>query len=357
MARPTLAQLDLDALVHNVGVVQRLAPGRKIMAVIKANAYGHGAITVARALHNRVDALAVASIEEALELRRAGVEAPILLLEGVFAAIELLAAAEQDLWLTVENEMHVAWLEQARLPKPVGCWLKVNTGMNRLGVTPDQAPAFFARLQACDNVADGTVLSTHFACADDLDSPMTRNQLDALGALDIDAPRSAANSAGILAWPDSHLDWVRPGYMLYGNSPMLLPHANADALKPVMSLKASIISLREVAAGETVGYGATWTASRDSRIATLCIGYGDGYPRQMPAGAPVLIRGQRAPLAGRVSMDMVTVDVTDVADAQIGDEVILWGDDLPLSEVAAAADSNGYELLTRMPSRTPRVHG
>lgn len=356
MARPTLARLDLDALSHNLGVVRQLAPRARVMAVIKANAYGHGAVTVARALHNQVDALAVACIEEALELRRAGVDAPILLLEGVFTSIELLAAAQQDLWVTVENEAQLDWLERADVRKPVTCWLKVNTGMNRLGVPPARAGEFFTRLRASDKVAPDIVLSTHFACADDLDSPLTRRQLDVFNALAIDAPRSAANSAGVLAWPESHFDWVRPGYMLYGNSPLLTAHDNAALLRPVMSLTASIISLRDVAPGETVGYGATWTAQRPSRIATLCIGYGDGYPRQMPAGTPVLVRGQRAPLAGRVSMDMVTVDVTDIADVQLGDAAVMWGNGLPLSEVAAAAGSDGYEMLTRMPARVPRVH-
>ncbi len=355
MSRPNQARLDLDALRHNVAVAHALAPQSRMMAVVKANAYGHGAVTIATALESQVDALAVACLEEAVELRSAGVNAPVLLLEGVFEPRELVTVAELGLWLTIQNEQQLGWLESTALTVPVHCWLKVNTGMNRLGVELAQAPTFFQRLQAQDKVAGEVVVYTHFACADKLQSEKTPQQLAAFESLAIDAPRSAANSAGLLAWPASHYDWVRPGYMLYGNSPLLGEHANTASLQPVMTLASAIISLREVDTGEAVGYGGTWTAQRPSRIATVTIGYGDGYPRQAPNGTPVLVNGQRAALAGCVSMDMITVDVTDLEDVQLGDEVILWGKDLPLSEVAQCAATIGYELTTRMPARTPRV--
>jgi alanine racemase len=355
MSRPNQARLDLDALRHNVTVARALAPHSRIMAVVKANAYGHGAVTIATALESQVDALAVACLEEAVELRSAGVSAPVLLLEGVFEPRELVTAAELGLWLTIHNEQQLDWLESTALPAPVHCWLKVDTGMNRLGIRPAQAPACFKRLQAQDKVAGEIVVYTHFACADKLQSEKTPQQLAAFEALPIDVPRSAANSAGLLAWPASHYDWVRPGYMLYGHSPLVDEHHNAASLQPVMTLASAIISLREVDTGEAVGYGGTWIAQRPSRIATVTIGYGDGYPRQAPNGTPVLVNGQRAALAGCVSMDMITVDVTDLENVQLGDEVILWGKGLPLSEVAQCAATIGYELTTRMPARTPRV--
>ena len=355
MSRPNQARLDLEALQHNVRVARELAPGSRIMAVVKANAYGHGAVTIAQSLEHKVDALAVACIEEALEIREAGVSSPMLLLEGAFEREELVTATELDLWLTVENEQQLQWLENTSLPAAVTCWLKVDTGMNRLGVTPARANEFFQRLQACDTVADEIVVFTHFACASDLQSNKTAAQMAALETLSLEAPYSAANSAGLLAWPGSHYDWVRPGYMLFGNSPLEHSHPNAAALKPVMTLCSAVISLRAVDTGESVGYGGRWVAQRPSLIATVAIGYGDGYPRQAPNGTPVLVKGQRAALAGCVSMDMITIDVTDLDNIQLGDEVILWGKDLPLTEIAECAQTIGYELTTRMPARTPRI--
>lgn len=355
MSRPNQARLNLDALRHNVTVARKLAPQSRIMAVVKANAYGHGAVTIAKALEHEVDAMAVACLEEAIELRNAGLNTPVLLLEGAFERSDLVTAAQLGLWLTIENEQQLEWLETTALPAPVHCWLKVNTGMNRLGASLPQAPAFFQRLQALDKVAEDTVVYTHFSAADNLQSNKTQEQLAAFETLSLDALRSAANSAGLLAWPNSHYDWVRPGYMLYGNSPLGEGHPETASLQPVMSLVSAVISLREVAAGEAVGYGGNWIAQRPSLIATVTIGYGDGYPRQAPNGTPVLVNGHRAPLAGCVSMDMITVDVTDLADVQPGDEVILWGPGLPLSEVAQYANTIGYELTTRMPARTPRV--
>jgi len=357
MARPNQARLNLAALRGNFDLVRQLAPHSRVIAVVKANAYGHGALTIARELDTLADALAVACIEEAEELRNGGIKAPVLLLEGLFEAAELALAAERDYWVTIDNERQLEWLEQARLARPVRCLLKVDTGMHRLGVPPANAGAFYHRLRACPNAREDIVLSTHFASADDMGSDQTRAQLALFEAACRDLPgeRSAANSAGILAWPASHLDWVRPGYMLYGNSPMADEMATARTLRPVMTLTSAVISLRDVQTGESVGYGATWVAARPSRIATICVGYGDGYPRLAPSGTPVLVNGQRAPLAGRVSMDMITVDVTDLPGVGIGDEVILWGDGLPVAEIARHAGTIGYELTTRMPARTPRI--
>jgi alanine racemase len=320
MARPNQARLDLAALRHNVGVARALAPQSKVMAVVKANAYGHGAVTIATELDGLVDALAVACIEEAVELRDAGVSAPILLLEGVFEARELATAAQLGFWVSIDNEWQLQWLEDAIVPEPVHCWLKVDTGMHRLGVAANRTEEFFRRIESNANSSGEPVIYTHFASADDVASEQTRQQLQVFDAVcaNLPAQRSAANSPGVLAWPEAHYDWIRPGYMLYGNSPMAAPHPNAQALQPVMTLTSAVISLRDVPTGEAVGYAASWTASRPSRIATVTIGYGDGYPRLAPNGTPVLVNGQRAPLAGRVSMDMITVDVTDVPGVRTG---------------------------------------
>lgn len=355
MARPNQARLDLSALRHNVSVARKLAPQSKVMAVVKANAYGHGAAIIAGALQSHADAFAVASIEEAAALRDSGITRPILLLEGLFDESELGIAARLDVWLSIHNERQLQWLEGAALSEPLACWLKINTGMNRLGVTPDNALHYHQRLVATPNATDGTVAYTHFASADDVQNLQTQRQIDAFDNLTFDVARSAANSAALLAWPLAHYDWVRPGYMLYGNSPMTQDHPNARTLKPVMTLTSAVIALHDVAAGESVGYGGTWVAQRPSVIATVTIGYGDGYPREMPNGTPILVNGQRAVLAGRVSMDMITVDVTNLEHVQLGTEVVLWGAGLPLAEVARCANTIGYELTTRMPQRTPRV--
>jgi len=355
MARPTQARLDLGALKHNVSVARKLAPHSKLMAVVKANAYGHGAATIAGALQSHADAFAVASLEEAAVLRDAGITLPILLLEGLFEACELAVAAQLDVWLSIDNEQQLQWLEKAVLPAPLTCWLKVDTGMHRLGAAPANALHYYQRLMATSNAADNVVTYTHFASADDVHNEQTSQQIAVFDGLTFSAARSAANSAALLAWPLAHYDWVRPGYMLYGHSPMAQDHPNAQTLQPVMALTSAVIALRNVAVGESVGYGGTWVAQRPSVIATVTIGYGDGYPREAPNGTPVLVKGQRAALAGRVSMDMITVDVTDLEHVQRGAEVVLWGAGLPLGEVARWANTIGYELTTRMPQRTPRI--
>lgn len=357
MARANQARLDLGALRHNLQHARQLAPGSRVMCVVKANAYGHGALTVARVLAPLADALAVACIEEAIELRQGGITAPILLLEGVFEASELLIAAEMDFWVMIDNEHQMQWLEQAQLPSPIICWLKLDTGMHRLGVAPEQAAGFHQRLSNCANRKGELVTCTHFASADNLDSNQTTEQIALFEQVtaDLPGPRSAANSPGLLGWPQSHYDWIRPGYMLYGNSPFAGAHPNTETLRPVMTLTSAVISVREVAVGESVGYAAGWTAQRPSRIATVSIGYGDGYPRLAANGTPVLLNGQRCELVGRVSMDMITLDVSDLQSVAVGDEVILWGLGLPAGEVATHAGTIGYELTTRMPARTPRV--
>lgn len=358
MSRPAQAIIDLAALRHNYQLAQRLAPSAKTLAVVKANAYGHGAVAAARALEPLAPVLAVACIEEALELRAAGISKPILLLEGAFEACELLTASQENFWLMVSGTEQVEMLASAELQKPVTVWLKADSGMHRLGFIGSELREAYERLQRLENVCDEITLATHFSCADELERDVTLQQMKAFTAMadGIDAPCSLANSAAILGWPAAHSDYNRPGIMLYGSSPFDQPHPAADELKAVMTLVSTVIGLRNVEVGESVGYGGGWTAERRSVIATIAMGYGDGYPRTMPSGTPVLVNGQRCSLAGRVSMDMVTVDVTDLDAVQVGDPVEFWGRNLPLNEVAECAGTIGYELVTRMPLRTPRVY-
>jgi alanine racemase len=264
----------------------------------------------------------------------------------------------------VENSAQKDAIINASISNPVSVWLGVDTGMHRLGFQPQEATQTYLALCNTDNVAKPIVAASHFACADDLGSSATKKQMAIFDrwittlkptAGDVIA-ESLANSAAILAWSETHRDWQRPGYMLYGNSPFSEGQDNANKLQPVMSLQSAVISVRHIESGESVGYTANWTAGRDSIIATITVGYGDGYPRQAPNGTPVLVNGERCPLVGRVSMDMITVDVTDLNPVSIGDKVILWGPELSVNEIAEYCNTIGYELLTRMPSRVPRVY-
>lgn len=358
MTRPSQALIDLNALRHNYQLSQTLAPGSQNVAVIKANAYGHGMLAVARALSDKAPAFAIACTEEALDLRAGGITQPLLLLEGFFQAEELTLAEQHSFWLMIENRQQVDAIISARLKRPITVWLKVDTGMHRLGVPMADAAALYQRLVSSPNVAQPVVLATHLACADELDKEMSRTQIQHLEALaaPFNAPLSIANSPGLLGWPEARKAWNRPGYMLYGDSPFSCSHPEADKLQPVMSFQSEIISLRHIATGETVGYGASWKATQDATIATIPVGYGDGYPRNAPSGTPVLVAGQRAALAGRVSMDLITVDVTGLHNVEIGSPVELWGKNLKVSEVATCAGTIGYELLTRMPGRLRRVY-
>ncbi len=357
MSRPTRAIINLTALRHNFAVAQSLSGEGQVMPIVKANAYGHGAINIARALEPLAPALGVACVEEAMELREAGIEKPILLLEGFFDVEELSLAAALNFWVMVQSDIQLAALEAANLSRPINCWLKIDTGMHRLGFEPADTEQLFARLTNCRNVADKVVLATHFASADDLDRDFTSEQIRLFRTHTetIDAPCSLANSPGLLGWPEARAQWNRPGFMLYGQSPFSQSHPEADKLQAVMTCRSEIMAVRDIAVGESVGYANAWTAQQPSRIATVPVGYGDGYPRHAGNSTPVLINGQRAQLVGRVSMDMITVDVTDVPDVTIGDEVILWGEKLSANEVARYAETIGYEIMTRLHNRVPRV--
>jgi alanine racemase len=353
--RPLVATIDLAAIVHNYRLARRCAPGRQAFAVVKANAYGHGAREVVSVLHDEADGFAVASLEEAAEVRAMHGEARILLLEGCFAADELPMAAHLGLDLVLQGPEQIEALLAADLPRPLNVWLKLDSGMHRLGFSAEAIRELFPRLRGAAQVAELNLIS-HFACADERGHSMTELQLERfLDLLDLGFDqRSLANSAAVVAIPAAHMDWLRPGIMLYGATPLVDLSAAELGLKPAMTLGARLIAVRQVPAGESIGYGADWVAGRPSRIGTVSCGYADGYPRQAPAGTPVWIGGRRVPLAGRVSMDMLMVDLTDLPEAAVGDAVELWGANLPVDEVARAAGTIGYELLTKVTARVPR---
>lgn len=358
---PIRAVIDLAALRANFALLRRAAPGARAMAVVKADAYGHGAVRVAAALDD-ADGYAVARLGEALELRAAGIMKPILLLEGVFSADELAQALAARLDLAVHDLSQVEMLEEASGAVPV-VWLKVDTGMNRLGFRPEQALDARARLLAARCAPRELRLMTHLARADEPDAAPTAAQVARFDAL-VAAWTAAAgarpvtsigNSAGTLRGGAARGDWIRAGIALYGASPLAGRSAAELGLAPVMTLETAVIAVREVPAGEGVGYGATWRAARPSRIAILAAGYADGVPRHLPSGAPVRVGGHDAPLAGRVSMDMIAVDVTDLPSVTVGARAELWGAGLPVDGVAARAGTIAYELLCGVAPRVPRV--
>ncbi|MFO8156471.1 MAG: alanine racemase [Pseudomonadota bacterium] len=358
MSRATCAEIDLGALTDNLETARRSAPGQPVLAVVKADAYGHGLVRAAEALHRAgVDALGVASLEEARTLRGAGIEGPVVLLEGFFEATELPALAELGLTPVIHCPWQLEALEAWRAPHPLPVWLKVDSGMHRLGFEPDGLPAVRERLARCPAVAGEPVVMTHLACADEPDRPETGRQLETFRTcVAADEVVSIANSAGILGWPEARRGWLRPGIMLYGVSPFAVGVENAAAgeLRPVMTLRSELICVRRLAAGEAIGYGATWRAPEAMPVGVVAAGYGDGYPRHAPSGTPVLVGDHEVPLVGRVSMDMITVDLRAHPDACPGDPVTLWGRGLPVARIAEAAGTIGYELLCHVTPRVPR---
>lgn len=351
--RPARALIDLQALRHNYRLARELT-GAKALAVIKADAYGHGAVRCALALEAEADGFAVACIEEALELRAADIKAPVLLLEGFFEASELALIAEHDLWCVVHSLWQLEAIEQTQVHKPLTVWLKLDSGMHRVGLHPKDYHEAYQRLLASGKVSR-IVLMSHFARADELDADATAQQIAVFEAArqGLAAECSLRNSPGVLGWPQAPSDWVRPGLMLYGATPFEVAQAQAERLQPVMTLQSRVISVRELPAGEPVGYGAKFVSPRPTRVGVVAMGYADGYPRQAPNGTPVLVAGQRTQLIGRVSMDMLSIDLTDVPQATVGSPVELWGKQVLASEVAAHAGTIPYQIFCNL-KRVPR---
>ncbi len=353
MTRPARALIDLKALRHNLSRAREAASGAKIMAVVKANAYGHGLLTVARTLA-QADAFGVARLDEGLALRAAGVQAPIVMLSGVESIQELEQARDQRLDIVVHSEHQIAMLEGAPPGTRLKAWLKLDSGMHRLGFPPTVFARKYIRLSECAAVIDTVALMTHLA---DADLPRSKRVAEQIAVFEantrgISAERSIANSGGLLGWTEARADWVRPGIMLYGISPFADDTGTDQGLVPAMTLETRLIAVNQVERGDRIGYGGTYICDQSMPIGVAAIGYGDGYPRHAPSGTPVLVEGLRCPLVGRVSMDLISIDLRPNPKAKPGDRVVLWGEGLPAEEVAAQAGTIAYELITRI---APRV--
>lgn len=350
------AVISRSAIVHNYQLIKRYAPDSKVISVLKANAYGHGLLEMARILTDS-DAFGVARIEEALELRAGGIVKPILLLEGFFEQSDIEILVTNNIQTVVHSLHQLTMLEQTPLAGQLKVWLKIDTGMNRLGINKGQFEQACQRLSKISYVTQPINFMSHFACADELDNPFTNHQADEFFQLvdGFDGELSLANSAAILAWPQTHTDWIRPGLLLYGCSAVNNRSAKEFGLQAAMTLSSSVIAIKPISKNQKVGYGSTWQARRDTELAVIAIGYGDGYPRHAKTGTPVLINGRRYPIVGRVSMDMITVDLGLDHRVSCGDSVILWGQDLPADEIARCADTISYELLLQLTSRVSIV--
>ena len=361
-----LAEIDVAAFISNLKLAASLHSGDWLLPVIKANGYGHGLETLARALRGCIDVpltgVAVASLAEARQLRENDWTLPIVLLPGYVTAQE----CEQGSELLLDPIVHSLYQLDLILasnngqgPQPQRVWLKANTGMNRLGLNAKDWHSAYEQLQRVDIEI---VAMSHLACADELESSMTRKQQGCFETLlagsTLKTPRSLAASGGVLAWPKTHYDIARPGIMLYGSSPFAQRSAHSLGLKPVMTLRSRLLAINSINKGDTVGYGATFTADRNMRLGIVSIGYGDGYPRKAPTGTPVLVHTQDGPvrsqLVGRVSMDMITIDLTDIS-AAIDDTVVLWGEGLPADEIAELCGTIAYELFCQVTPRVPRI--
>ena len=362
MSRATVATIHLGALRRNFARVRERAAGAKVMAVVKADGYGHGLERVARALGD-ADAFGVAAIGDGMRLRACGIAARIVVLSGPDEPADLAEFRRLKLDAVIHHEAQLGWLEAERTAQPptgrlLRTWLKIDTGMHRLGFAPSRVADVHSRLRALANVDADITLMTHFAASDEFDNGLTARQIAAFedATRGLAGARSLSNSAAVLGWPaaraaDSDLNWVRAGGLLYGLSVVEGKTGAEFGFEPAMTLSTKLISRNCIKSGERIGYAATWECPEDMPVGVAAIGYGDGYPRSAPSGTPVLIRGRRAPIIGRVSMDLITIDLRGVPDAQVGDRVVLWGSDLPVEEIAAHAGTISYDLTCSMTKR------
>jgi alanine racemase len=353
MSRAALAILSTENLLHNLEVIQRTAPQSRVIAMIKANGYGHGLRSTAMRLEKYVHSFGVASIDEALALRKVNIKIPITLMEGVFEPNELLIAACENFHVVFHEQSQLEWIKTASLPCPLTAWLKVDTGMGRLGFTLDRAQDAYIQLSAHPQINQPIGIMSHFACSDEIDHPLNQNQINNFTNFIAGKPgiKSFCNSAAIFSFQDHQYDVVRPGLALYGVSPIPTISAEQLGLKPVMTLQTRLMAVRDVHKGSSLGYGARFICPNDMRVGVIAMGYGDGYPRTARDGTPILVNGIRCPLVGRVSMDMITVDVTHCPNPQVNDPVVLWGNGLPIEEVSQYTAQCPYDMLTAMQSR------
>ena len=357
MGRAATATINLDAIRANYRLAKSLSNGQKAVAIIKADAYGHGAVVVANALSAEADAFGVACIEEALELRDAGIKNPILLLEGFFKAHELPLIAQHNLWTSVHSLSQIEDIKNANLKNSINVWLKMDSGMHRLGIAPEDYVSAYTQLKSLSQVKE-VVLMSHFSSSDDLTADTTAQQIDCFNTFSasINADVSLANSAGTLGHFDARREWQRPGIMLYGATPFEQGHAQGDLLKTAMTLSSEVIAIHHLQPGDAVGYSRTFICEKPTIVGTVAMGYADGYPRHAKSGTPILVNGQRTRIIGRVSMDMLAVDLTHIQDVAVGAYVECWGENLPAVEIAPHCDTIPYTLFTGITRRVHKVY-
>lgn len=348
--RPTVLHIDRQALLHNFSVISQHAPQSKMIAMVKSNAYGCGLEYVVRTLSHHVNAFGVACVAEAMVIRAFGIDDTCVVFQGVHQAHEWELAAKNGFEVVLHHHEQLKWLLNTPLPTPVRIWIKINTGMHRLGFPPKDLALLEKALRACPWVDEDIGLMTHFSCADTPYHPLNQKQIQSWLALSKDwpGPTSACNSAAIWNFPELHGTHIRPGITLYGASPFEETIAQSLSLRPVMRYVSALMSLWDYPKGASIGYGATFVTQRPSRIGIVAVGYGDGYPRHMQKGSAVWIAGQLAPIVGRISMDMMAVDLTDCTGVQLGDHVELWGENLPIEKIAEQAGTIPYELMCQV---------
>lgn len=359
MFRPSKITIEPSALLHNLAQIKRYAPGKKVVAMVKANAYGCGLSAVVPVLEGQVDAFGVACLEEALTIRALGARTECILFQGVFSQEEWSIISAEQFSCVIHHHEQIKWLLSASLSKPIKLWIKVNTGMNRLGFDPAELPEVEVLLRRCSMVEQNIGLMTHMACADQPEREENNRQIGLFKGVDSHAfnQRSMANSAAIIAFPDAHFDVVRAGIMLYGVSPFVDRNANALGLIPVMRFKSVITAIHHYPAHIAVGYGGTWASDKPSLIGVVAVGYGDGYPRHIEVNTTVWVNGREAPIVGRISMDMLTIDLTAHPDVAVGASVELWGTHILVERVAKSAGTIGYELLCQVTDRVRNENG
>lgn len=353
------AFINLEALQYNYGQIKKMAPHSRMIAMVKSNAYGHGMVPISLALPS-ADAFGVACLSEAIKLRQAGIEQPIVLISGFHHSEELSALDEYQLDFVVHQPEQVEVLARYKFDYAPQIWLKINTGMNRLGFLPNQVEPAFESLSRCAWLEKPINWMMHFANSDDANAQSNRDQFNLFKQIVQDFPgeKTASNSGAIVNLPEAHLDWVRPGIMLYGISPFSEKTGIALGLKPVMTLQASLLAVHSLKKGDAIGYGSTWCCPENMPVGVISLGYGDGYPRQAGIqSAMVSIRGTLCPLIGRVSMDLMTVDLRPCLNASVGDRVVIWGEALPVEQTAATVNTLGYELVCQVSSRVEFQYG
>ncbi len=357
MSRPTCLYIDKNALLHNISVIKKYANNKPIVAMVKANAYGCGIEEVVPTIKSHVYAFGVACLEEAIQLRKFSQDSECILIQGVFSELELIKAFNLNLQIVIHNEQQLKWLVANSSLHLVKVWVKVNTGMNRLGFAVEDVPGVIEALKNCAWVNQDIVIMSHFACADEAFNINNAGQLNKFNELVKNYPnmlKSMANSAAIISMPDAHFDIVRAGIMLYGVSPIQDKIGADFNLKPVMIFKSKITTIHNYKPYAKIGYGATWQSDKESRIGVVPVGYGDGYPRVISANTKVFVNGYEAAIVGRVSMDMLTIDITNCYNVKLLDDVELWGCDIPIESVALATNTIGYELLCQVSNRVKR---